>query len=85
MAIAAIRGSANVIEKLLDAKAHPSKQDEHGMYLYPHLFIQRRLGRRLLDYILAHQRSLAQGGHPFNSLGNTVIQQPLVYWKSVAL
>ena len=35
MAIAAIRGSANVIEKLLDAKAHPSKQDEHGMYLYP--------------------------------------------------
>ena len=33
MAIAAIRGSTNVIEKLLDAKAHPSKQDEHGAYL----------------------------------------------------
>ena len=32
MAIAAIRNSAKVIEKLLDAKAHPSKQDEHGMY-----------------------------------------------------
>ena len=30
MAIAAIRGSATVIEKLLDAKAHPSMQDEHG-------------------------------------------------------
>lgn len=32
MAIAAIRNSAKVIEKLLDAKAHPSKQDEHGTY-----------------------------------------------------
>ena len=32
MAIAAIRNSAKVIEKLLDAKAHPSKQDEHGKY-----------------------------------------------------
>lgn len=30
MAIAALRGSAKVIEKLLDAKAHPNKQDEHG-------------------------------------------------------
>lgn len=30
MAIAAVRGSAAVIEKLLDAKAHPGQQDEHG-------------------------------------------------------
>ena len=30
MAIAAIKGSTKVIEKLLDARAHPSKQDEHG-------------------------------------------------------
>jgi ankyrin repeat protein len=30
MAIAAIRGSAKVIDKLVDAKAQPSKQDEHG-------------------------------------------------------
>ena len=49
MAIAAIRGSANVIERLLDAKAHPSKQDEHGKYLCSHLSTQWRLKRRLLD------------------------------------
>ena len=30
MAIAAVKGSTEVIEKLLDARAHPSKQDEHG-------------------------------------------------------
>ena len=30
MAIAAIKGSTKVIEKLLDARAHPGKQDEHG-------------------------------------------------------
>ena len=30
MAIAAIKGSTKVIEKLLDARAHPNKQDEHG-------------------------------------------------------
>lgn len=30
MATAAIKGSAKVIEKLLDARAHPGKQDEHG-------------------------------------------------------
>lgn len=30
MATAAIKGSTKVIEKLLDARAHPSKQDEHG-------------------------------------------------------
>ena len=30
MAIAAIKGSTKVIERLLDARAHPSKQDEHG-------------------------------------------------------
>ena len=30
MATAAIKGSTKVIEKLLNAKAHPSKQDEHG-------------------------------------------------------
>ena len=30
MATAAIKGSTQVIEKLLDARAHPSKQDEHG-------------------------------------------------------
>lgn len=30
MAMAGIRGSAKVIEKLVDAKAPPSKQDEHG-------------------------------------------------------
>ena len=30
MATAAIRGSTKVIERLLDARAHPSKQDEHG-------------------------------------------------------
>ena len=30
MATAAIKGSTMVIEKLLDARAHPSKQDEHG-------------------------------------------------------
>ena len=30
MAIAAIKGSTKVIEKLLDSRAHPSKQDEHG-------------------------------------------------------
>ena len=30
MATAAIRGSHKVIEKLLDAGAHPNKQDEHG-------------------------------------------------------
>ena len=49
MAIAAMRASANVIEKLLDAKAHPSKQDEHGRYSYSDLFINWRLGRHLLD------------------------------------
>ena len=48
MAVAAIRGSANVIERLLDAKAHPSKQDEHGKYscLWPST--HWTLGRRLL-------------------------------------
>ena len=30
MATAAIKGSTRVIEKLLEARAHPSKQDEHG-------------------------------------------------------
>lgn len=30
MATAAIKGSTKVIEKLLDARAHPSKEDEHG-------------------------------------------------------
>ena len=45
MAIAAIRNSAKVIEKLLDAKAHPSKQDEHGTYCilnrqFPRLVLQ---------------------------------------------
>ena len=30
MATAAINGSTRVIEKLLEARAHPSKQDEHG-------------------------------------------------------
>ncbi|KAI9796865.1 MAG: hypothetical protein M1833_005914 [Piccolia ochrophora] len=30
MATAAIKGSTQIIEKLLDAKAHPNKQDEHG-------------------------------------------------------
>ena len=30
MATAAIKGSTKVIEKLLDTRAHPSKQDEHG-------------------------------------------------------
>lgn len=30
MATAAIKGSTKVIERLLDARAHPSKQDEHG-------------------------------------------------------
>lgn len=30
MATAAIKGNTKVIEKLLDAKAHPSKPDEHG-------------------------------------------------------
>ena len=30
MATAAIKGSTKVIEKLLDARAHPTKQDEHG-------------------------------------------------------
>ena len=30
MATAAIKGSTTVIEKLLDARAHPSRQDEHG-------------------------------------------------------
>ena len=30
MATAAIKGSTRVIERLLDARAHPSKQDEHG-------------------------------------------------------
>lgn len=30
MATSAIKGSTRVIERLLDAKAHPSKQDEHG-------------------------------------------------------
>ena len=30
MAIAAVKGSTEVIEKLLDARAHPSQQDEHG-------------------------------------------------------
>ena len=30
MATAAIKGSVQVIEKLLEARAHPSKQDEHG-------------------------------------------------------
>ena len=30
MATAAIKGSTKVIERLLEARAHPSKQDEHG-------------------------------------------------------
>ena len=53
MAVAAIRGSANVIERLLDAKAHPSKQDEHGKYSSPHLSIYWILGRHLLGSIFA--------------------------------
>ena len=48
MAIAAIRGSANVIERLLDAKAHPSKQDEHGKYAYPHFSTHCIVERPLL-------------------------------------
>ena len=30
MSIAAIRGSSKIIERLIDAKAAPSEQDEHG-------------------------------------------------------
>ena len=85
MAIAAIRGSASVIERLLDAKAHPSKQDEHGRCLYSSLSTHWRLGRHFLRQILADQRSPAQGGHLFSSLGNMAIRKPLLYWKSVAL
>ena len=52
MAVAAIRGSANVIETLLDAKAHPSKQDEHGKYACPHTSTHWIMERSLLGQVL---------------------------------
>ena len=34
ISMAAIRGSTKVIEKLLDARALPNQQDEHGWYVH---------------------------------------------------
>lgn len=60
MATAAIKGSTKVIEKLLDARAHPSKQDEHG---WTPLQLAKQYGNTDAATLLA-QRSAEVGSRP---------------------
>lgn len=60
MATAAIKGSTKVIEKLLDARAHPSKQDEHG---WTPLQLAKQYGNTEAATLLA-KRGAEMGSRP---------------------
>ena len=60
MATAAIKGSTSVIEKLLDARAHPNKQDEHG---WTPLQLAKQYGHTDAATLLA-KRSAEVGSRP---------------------
>ena len=60
MATAAIKGSTKVIEKLLEARAHPSKQDEHG---WTPLQLAKQYGHREAATLLA-KRGAEVGSRP---------------------
>lgn len=60
MATAAIKGSTKVIERLLDARAHPSKQDEHG---WTPLQLAKQYGNTDAATLLA-KRSAEVGSRP---------------------